>query len=215
MAAARDSIDAVLRDRGLRRTTPEVTGESLLLGARASVALERTLSGRQEYDEAGALRLSTELLGLVPVWRRTPLQALARMHTVVAAGTVDEALLGRPRQGAERIGDLARRLTAPTSAPGMVTAAVVHAEIAVAQPFAGHNGVVARAAERLVMVERAVDPASVTVPEAGHQAMGAAYRQTLAAYRQGVPGATLRWLLHCADAYVIGAEASPVARRQG
>ncbi len=35
LVAARDSIDALLRDRGLRRTTPELTTESLLRGAAA------------------------------------------------------------------------------------------------------------------------------------------------------------------------------------
>ena len=39
-AAARDGIDVMLRDRGLRRTSPETTAESLLRGAQASAALE-------------------------------------------------------------------------------------------------------------------------------------------------------------------------------
>ena len=39
-AAARDGIDVMLRDRGLRRTSPETTGESLLRGAHASAVLE-------------------------------------------------------------------------------------------------------------------------------------------------------------------------------
>ncbi|MFL6167540.1 MAG: hypothetical protein ACJ710_14765, partial [Ornithinibacter sp.] len=43
-AAARDGIDAVLRDRGLRRTSPETTAESLLRGAHASAVLEGSAS---------------------------------------------------------------------------------------------------------------------------------------------------------------------------
>ena len=39
-AAVRDGIDAMLRDRGLRRTSPETTAESLLRGAHASAVLE-------------------------------------------------------------------------------------------------------------------------------------------------------------------------------
>jgi len=39
-AATRDGIDALLRDRGLRRTTPDLTTESLLRGAHASAVLE-------------------------------------------------------------------------------------------------------------------------------------------------------------------------------
>ena len=39
-ASARDGIDVMLRDRGLRKTAPELTGESLLRGAHASAVLE-------------------------------------------------------------------------------------------------------------------------------------------------------------------------------
>lgn len=214
-ASARDSIDALLRDRGLRRTTPELTAQSLLRGARASAALEALglpdEEHGEEYDETGALRLSGELLGLLPVWRRTPLQALARMHTLVGKGSIAEDALGRPVRPADRLHDLAARLVLPTTAPALVVAAVVHAEVAAAGVFAGHNGVVARAAERLVLVDRAVDPASVTVPEAGHLALAPAYSRILEDYRNGKPGATQAWLLHCAAAYAVGAERSPLA----
>ncbi len=40
MTSTRDGIDALLRDRGLRRTTPDLTAESLLRGAHASAVLE-------------------------------------------------------------------------------------------------------------------------------------------------------------------------------
>ena len=213
MAAARDGIDALLRDRGLRRTGPDLTAEALLRGARASAALE----GRG-YDATGALRLSTELLGLLPAWRTAPLQALARMHTLLARGTAAEDQLGRPvPTSAVRLSDLAGRLTAPTAAPALVVAAVVHAEIAAAEAFAGHNRVLARAAERLVLVERGIDPASVTVPESGHLALTPAYLQLLDRYRVAGPGeglqATRAWLLHCARAYARGAEDSPLAHQ--
>ena len=39
-AGARDGIDSILRDRGLRRSTPEDTARSLLLGAAATASLE-------------------------------------------------------------------------------------------------------------------------------------------------------------------------------
>src|SRR5918999_6577220 len=84
-AAARDGIDAMLRDRGLRRTSPDLTAESLLRGAHASGVLEGSASSLDQVrDGAGdevvqaALRVSTELLALVPVVNRSPLQALAR-----------------------------------------------------------------------------------------------------------------------------------------
>jgi hypothetical protein len=210
LAAARDGIDALLRDRGLRRTGREVTTESLLRGARASARLEG-----DEYDETGPVRLSSELLGLLPVWRRSPLQALARMHTLAARGYVDDADLGRPVQDAERLADLAVRVAAPTQAPALAVAAIVHAEIVATGAFAAGNGVVARAAERLVLLDRGVDPASVTVPEAGHLAAGPAYADVLAAYREGRGGAVRQWLLHCAAAYAKGAELSPLAQPKG
>lgn len=211
-AAARDGIDAVLRDRGLRRTGAELTSDSLLRGARASAALEG-----EGYDDSGAVRLSTELLGLLPVWRRAPLQALARMHTLVARGSVADDDLGRPVRSASRLSDLAGQLARPTAAPGLLVAAVVHAEIAGSEAFAGHNGVIARAAERLVLVERGVDPPSVTVPEEGHLALAAAYRLRLDAYRVAAPGeglsATRGWLLHCAEAYAAGADRSALGKQ--
>ena len=220
-AAARDGIDALLRDRGLRRTTPELTGESLFLGACASAALDGSASTGEELragsgDAVGtaALRLSTELLGLAPVLQRAPLQALARLHTLAAKGEVDDDQLGRPRgpDAAARLGDLGRLLLAPTEAPALVAAAVVHAELATAAPFASHNGLVARAAERLVLVARGVDPTSLTVPEAGHLALAGQYPVRLEGYAEGTRGGVHAWLLHAADAFTAGAQASPLRR---
>src|SRR5689334_11926267 len=94
-AAARDGIDAVLRDRGLRRTSPEVTGESLLRGAHASAVLEgsscsldEARAGEVDDIAAAAIRVSTELMGLAPLLRRAPLQALARLHALAAKGSL-------------------------------------------------------------------------------------------------------------------------------
>src|SRR5690242_8582827 len=104
MTAARDGIDVLLRDRGLRRSTPDLTAESLLRGAQASAALEGSPSTLEELrggagDEVAnaAARVSAELLGLAPVLGRSPLQALARIHTLAAKGQVSDDELGRPR----------------------------------------------------------------------------------------------------------------------
>lgn len=220
-AAARDGIDVMLRDRGLRRTSPETTAESLLRGAHASAVLEGSASTLAEVRESGgdaiaqdAVRLSTELLTLVPVLRRSPLQALARMHAVAAAGSVDPEELGRPRsaEAAERLHGLAETLTAKTSAPALVVAAVVHAELVTVAPFASHNGVVARAAERLVLVARGVDEKSLVVPEAGHLALRAEYESNLRGYASGLQAGVHAWLLYGAEAFAAGAEASPLRR---
>jgi hypothetical protein len=218
LAAARDGIDALVRDRGASRVGAEVAAESLLRGAVASAQLEGSASllamvraGQPDAVAAGAIRLSTELLSLVRVVEYAPLQALARMHAL-AAGPDDPAR-GRPRDdppAVARMTELARRLVTPTEAPALAVAALVHAEIATASPFATANGLVARGAERLVLVARGVDAWSVTVPEAGHLAAADSYRASLIAYSAGGEVGVRRWLLHSAEAYARGAVESPL-----
>lgn len=218
-AAARDGIDAVLRDRGLRRSTPEHTARSLLLGAAATSRLEGgegdvevLASGGGDATGRAAVRLSTELLGLAPVWKRSPVQAIARLHALAAAGSVADEDLGRPAspEGVARLSELARSLAASTQAPALVVASLVHAEIADAAAFVSHNGVVARAAERLVLLTKGVDPASVIVPEAGHAADEVAYRAGLAGYGRGDTTGVHQWLLYAPTAFTKAAEASPL-----
>jgi hypothetical protein len=220
MAAARDGIDALLRDRGLRRTTPDLTAESLLRGAHASavlegaeVSLESVRQGAGGPMAQAALRVSAELLGLAPVLARSPAQALARIHTLAGKDVVAEPDLGRPRDpaSADRLRELARMLTGPTSAPALVVAAVTHADIAVSAPFVSHNGIVARAMERLVLAARGVDAKSLVVPEAGHLALRREYESNLRGYRDGGAAGVHSWLLYAAEAYAAGAEASPLA----
>ncbi|HEU4515097.1 MAG TPA: oxidoreductase [Nocardioidaceae bacterium] len=222
MAAARDGIDVLLRDRGLRQSPPELTAESLLLGAHASAVLEGSESdpdamraGTGDEVAQAALRVSAEVLSQVPVVGRSPLQAFARLHALAGKGVVDDAALGRPRDAASsaRLTDLAKLLVAPTEAPALVVAAVVHAELAVVAPFESHNGIVARAAERLLLVARGVDPKSLVVPEAGHLRLRREYESNLRGYRDGGSAGVHAWLLYAAEGYAAGAEASPVARR--
>lgn len=218
-AAARDGIDALLRDRGLRRTSPEQTATSLLRGAHASAVLEGSGSTWEEVESgagdsvaADAVRLSTEVLSQVPVLGRAPLQALARLHAVASATSLPEEQRGRPRDAAaaERLRGLSELLLADTSAPALLVAALVHADLATAAPFPSHNGLVARAAERLVLVARGVDPASLTVPEAGHLALRAAYESNLRGYATGGDSGVHAWLLYAPEAFAAGADASPL-----
>lgn len=219
-AAARDGIDAVLRDRGLRRTSPETTAESLLRGAHASAVLEGSAATLADVREGAgdevardAVRVSTELLGLAPALSRSPLQALARIHALAAAG-LPEDQRGRPRDGAaaERLRGVGDLLTGATEVPALLVAAVVHAELATSAPFPSHNGIVARAAERLVLVARGVDEKSLIVPEAGHLALRPAYESNLRGYAGGGSAGVHSWLLYAAEAYAAGAEASPLRR---
>jgi len=55
-------------------------------------------------------------------------------------------------------------------------AAVVHGELATLAPFGSADGIVARAAARLTLVTRGVDPKSVSVPEVGHYELAEDYR---------------------------------------
>jgi Fic family protein len=217
-SAARDGIDALLRDRGLRRTRPEQTTESLLLGAHASAVLEGSGSSLDEVrdgsgDETAqaAVRVSTEVLALVPVVATSPSQAFARLHAVAGKGVVADESLGRPvtPEAAARMNALATTLLT-TSVPALIVGALVHAELVTVAPFASHNGIVARAAERLVMVARGVDPASVVVPEAGHLALRPAYESNLRGYRDGGRSGLHSWLLYAAEAVSAGAEVSPL-----
>ena len=219
-AGTRDGIDAMLRDRGLRRTSPELTAEALLRGAWASAVLEGSASSLEdvrsgEGDEIAqaSVRVSTELLGLVPVLKSSPLQVFARLHTLAAGGSLPADELGRPRdaESASRLQALSARLLEETAAPAMLVAAIVHADLATSTPFASHNGIVARAAERLVLVARGVDEKSLLVPEEGHRLLRAQYESNLRAY-SSAPGSSgvHAWLLYAAEAYAKGAEASPV-----
>lgn len=218
-AGARDGIDVLLRDRGLRRTGPELTAESLLRGAHASAVLEGSSSTLEEVrDGAGdeiatdAVRVSTELLSLVPVVRRQPLQAFARLHTLAARGALPDELLGRPRDGeaAAKLRGIAELATARTEAPALAVAAVVHAELVTAAPFGSHNGIVARAAERLLLAAKGVDEKSLVVPEAAHLALRREYESNLRGWAVGGPAGMHAWLLYATEAFAAAAEASPL-----
>lgn len=220
-AAARDGLDVVLRDRGLRRTSPEQTAESLLRGAHASAVLEGSTStlgqvraGEGDAVARDAVRVTTDLLGLAPVLRSAPLQALARVHALAAAGTVDPERLGRPRDAdsAARLRGVADLLTRPTAAPALLVASVVHADLRTAAPFGSHNGVVARAVERLVALARGVDGKSLAVPEAGHLALWEAYESNLRGYATGGRAGVHAWALYGAEAWSAAVEASPLRR---
>lgn len=219
-AAARDGIDSILSDRGLRRTSPEATAESLLRGAHASAVLAGSSSslddvraGEGDPLAQAALRVSVELLGLVPVFARTPIQALARLHALAAAGSVPDDRVGRPRdpEAAARLRSTVELLGADR--PALMTAALVHAELATAEPFGSADGLVARATERLVLVSSGVDSKSLVVPEAGHLALRAAYESNLRAYADGGRRGLQAWLVYCSEAYAAGAEASPLRDR--
>ncbi|MDX2604068.1 oxidoreductase [Streptomyces caniscabiei] len=187
-------------------------------------------SGQDGDDEAramgAALRLTAEAGQLLSIWRQTPLRVLARLH-LVAAGS-DDARVGRPRQDGEsvdeplvelplpgasevagRLDGLSELIIKGSSAPALVTAAVVHGELLALRPFGFHNGLVARAAERIVLIGSGLDPKSVCPAEVGHAELGrAAYLAALDGYVSGTPEGMAAWIIHCGRAIELGARES-------
>jgi hypothetical protein len=211
----RAAVDALLTNRTLRRRSADVSAESSLRGAWASAWLaghEHPLadvrSGAVADDPVvqGALRAQSSIGALSDTWTRAPRQALARLHALAAADLLPADGLGRPLPGsAQRLDTLAGVLAA-TSAPAVVVAGIVHGELLGMDAFAPASGIVARAAVRMTLVERGLDPKSLVVVEAGHRELRGAYDDALAAYRSGTSGGVARWLVHCADALVAGAQ---------
>lgn len=216
LAGAREAVDRLLGHRVLRRQSAAVSSESALRGARASAALagsEVSLADLRagttdDPTVQGALRVVGGLGPLITVWEQAPLQALARLHVLAGAGSVPPDRLGRPAGApatAARLRSLAELLAGGTQVPGMLLAAVVHGELASLAPFGGADDLVARAAERLTLITRGVDPKAVSVPEVGHWERAADHRSALAGYATGSTDGVAGWLRHCAVAVELGA----------
>ncbi|WP_189080167.1 oxidoreductase [Mangrovihabitans endophyticus] len=208
LAAARERVDDALRHRALRRQGGPVAAESGLRAAVASAALE---GSRHEVDDVragtvtapvlqGALRVSQALGGLTDLWMRAPRQVLARLHMLAARGVVADADLGRLRSGSERVDALARLVAGNDTSPPLVLAAVVHAELLTLRPFAGPSGVIARAASRLTLIGRGLDPRGLLAVEVGHLRREPEYVGAAGAYATGTPDGIRAWLRHHAHA---------------
>ncbi|MGW0206340.1 oxidoreductase [Streptomyces sp. NPDC003233] len=237
--SVRKAVDRVYGHRIMRRRSAEITSEAALRAARGSAALSgadwaleevrrRTdFGGDAEARVMGAaLRLSAEAGQLLSIWRQSPLRVLARLHLVAAASKDDE--VGRPRQAGEpvdeplvelpppdeaevsgRLEGLADLIIAGTSAPALVTAAVVHGELLALRPFVSHNGLVARTAERIVLIGSGLDPKAICPAEVGHAELGrASYLAALDGYVSGTPEGMGAWIAHCGRAIELGARES-------
>ncbi|MEV0947375.1 oxidoreductase [Rhodococcus sp. NPDC049939] len=224
---ARKALGAVHRHKANRRGWPTSAAEAAVRAARASALIdggsnELPISGEPgDPILAGALRVGQALDGdaltlLQSTWRRAPLQALARLHLLAAADLVeDQELLGRPHTGpgvAERLDGLAQLVTGGTSAPAPVLAAVVHGELLTLKPFGVGDGIVARAASRLVAVSSGLDPHNLGVPEVSWLRRPQAYRNAAAAFASGEAEGVGSWVVLCCGAFEAGArEATSIA----
>jgi hypothetical protein len=237
--SVRKAVDRVYGHRVMRRRSNQITSEAALRGARGSAALSGAdwaleevrrrsdFGGDDQARVAGAaLRLTAEAGQLLSVWRQSPLRVLARLHLVAAA--VQDDRVGRPRQAGEpvdeplielplpsaaevsgRLDGLAGLITAGGAAPALVTAAVVHGELIALRPFGSYNGLVARAAERIVLIGSGLDPKAVCAAEVGHAELGrAAYAAALDGYVSGTPAGMAAWIAHCGRAVELGARES-------
>ncbi|GGX65164.1 oxidoreductase [Streptomyces fructofermentans] len=213
-------------------------GSAALSGADWALEEVRRRTDFSGDDEArvvgAALRLTAEAGQLLSIWRQSPLRVLARLHLVAAADKGES--VGRPRRAGEgvtetsaagaagplvelplpdaaevegRLDGLARLVIAGSSAPALVTAAVVHGELLALRPFGSHNGLVARTAERIVLIGSGLDPKSVCPAEVGHAELGrAAYAAALEGYVSGTPEGMAAWITHCGRAVELGARES-------
>lgn len=231
----RGIVDRLLGHRVLRRRSSDVSMESALRGARASAVLEgadatleQIRSGHSDDPRvSGALRVSGELGTLVPIWANAPRQVLARLHTLAAAGAVPSESIGRPRSGggpvedpmgigappgpdvvAARIGALDSLLGVEGTVPALVVSAIVHGELLALRPFGWGDGLIARAAARLTLIDRGLDPKGLVPIELGHEAARDEYGSALRGYLSGTPEGVARWVLHCCGAVTAGARDS-------
>ncbi|GAA3373746.1 oxidoreductase [Streptomyces sannanensis] len=185
--------------------------------------------GEEEARTVGAaLRLTAEAGQLLSIWRQSPLRVLARLHLVAAGGVVPDESVGRPRLAGEsvdeplvglplpaademagRLDGLARLIVEGSSAPALVLSAVVHGELLALRPFRSHNGLVARAAERIVLVGSGLDPKSICPAEVGHAELGReAYVTALEGYVSGTAEGVASWIVHCGRAVELGVRES-------
>ncbi|MFF1557806.1 oxidoreductase [Streptomyces sp. NPDC058279] len=131
----------------------------------------------------------------------------------LAGEPVDEPLVDAPLPDAEevagRLDGLSRLVIAGGSAPALITAAVVHGELLALRPFGTHNGLVARAAERIVLINSGLDPKAICPAEVGHAEQGReAYLAAFEGYLSGTPEGMAAWIAHCGRAVELGVRES-------
>ncbi|WP_042420633.1 Fic family protein [Streptacidiphilus anmyonensis] len=95
------------------------------------------------------------------------------------------------------------------TAPALVVAAVVHGELLALRPFTSANGLVARAATRIVLIAEGLDPKAICPMEVGLAELGSdAYLAALVGYASGTAEGMAAWIAHCAQALRLGVRES-------
>lgn len=233
LAAARDEIDAVLWDRGVRAKAAEVAAASVLRGARDSAAIDGADTAVVDDSPMGRILGNAQVLtarvpALVDTWTTSPLQVLAELHAIASQGFTPDEERGRPRSGDEvrdplnigvlppasvvapRLAGLASIITTSAS-PALLVAAIVHGELAALRPFEIGSGLVARASARLVMASKGIDPSLFTIPEHGMFELGRpAYVSAIRDYSAGTAEGIDAYVTWFATSLAMGAKAVEV-----
>lgn len=207
-------------------------GSAALSGADWALEEVRRRSDFGSEPEArtvgAALRLTAEAGQLLSIWRQSPLRVLARLHLVASGSTADGDVVGRPRLAGEpvdeplidlplpdaqevagRLEGLSGLIIAGGSAPALITAAVVHGELLALRPFGSYNGLVARTAERIVLINSGLDPKAICPAEVGHAEQGRdAYVEAFKGYVSGTAEGMSAWIAHCGRAIELGVRES-------
>ena len=238
-ADARAAVDELLWNRTARKRGTALAAESAVVGAwcnaafeGAEVLLASLKSGAVEDSPMGRVAVRTlamyaEIPQTADMVTTAPLQALARLHSVLTVGSVADASIGRPRadedpddplrlgaaapadQLAPRLHALSELIRSKSEAPAIVLAGTAHAELAVMRPFAAGSGVLARAMTRVLLRATGVDPDGWTFPEAGLRMLGRPkYVASLRRYASGEPDGVAQWLVLHSGTVAAGARAA-------
>src|SRR6478609_5555919 len=136
---ARSAITALRGHPANRKRRSGTAAAAMVRAARASAALD---GAPLELDAdstavadpvlAGALRVATAIGSLALIWPRSPMQVLARLHTLAAADLAPAQELGRPQTGGVNLGVRLSGFSEMVTAapwPAPVRVAVVHGEL--------------------------------------------------------------------------------------
>ncbi len=217
---AAKSIQAVHRHKANLRKHNVTGSESVLRGARASAWLEggeRTLPADGNVTDpilAAALRvadtISPEAIGeTARVWQRAPQQVLAKFALNASpAGETEDGSEARMKAGRpvgdeklssamkeQRLHVLGDFITGRTNVHAGVLSAVVHGELLTMRPFEHNNGIIARAASRLVAVSSGLDPRGLSVPEVYWTRHRDEYFEAAEGFASGTPEGLRKWIL--------------------
>ena len=175
-----------------------------------------------------ALRLGPEYGRLVADRRTAPGRVLTQLHAFVAAtgDQVDPDSIGRvrtdrdvgdpfdigpppsPGTAVARLRDLEHLVSSEPGHPPVVVASVVHGELLALRPYGWGDGLVARAAQRLTLADRGLDPDFLIIPEEEHLRLRTECTAALRAYVRGTLDGAAAWVAHCASAIASGADAA-------